>query len=458
VVSARAPRAGSEGALAAGVAAFVLATRLPFLSAGHGADPDAWRFVLAAQNIAAQHAYFVSRFPGFPIPELAYALLPARPLVTNGVTALFSALAAGAFAVLARRLGLRDAVLAGLALATTPLVWVSSTVTMDYLWSLAFALAGLVALAGGRAGVAGVAIGLAAGCRITALLFLVPACAFLIATRRTPREAARLVVGAALVALAAFLPVLARYAGAFARSGAAFFEAPLRRIGASETFEMATSGVWGVIGAWTLLAACAWLAVERLRGRSAADVAQQRNGGRRAALLLCASGALVFVLAYLRLPYEPGYLIPVVPFVILALGLLLSRRAFAACCSLLALSALVSVSAGGLERGMLLEDLRVRRLVVERAHAIVDAGDRLRAPALVVCRNWFPAVAVVLSERGCRGWTAVEDVERRQVRCGNATYVKSLEGGGEAVGEVLHLAPGPGRRLLGPGFPYPERR
>jgi hypothetical protein len=213
-----------------------------------------------------------------------------------------------------------------------------------------------------------------------------------------------------------------------------------------------------------LVGACAWIAAGALRRAVAAGASERPAAGeptRRAALLLCASGLVVFVLVYLRLPYEPGYLIPIVPFTVLALGLLLGRRAFACVAALTALSSLVSVSGQGITRGRLLEDLRVRELVVSRAHAILAEGDRATQPTVVIARNWFPAIAVLLTQRGCRGRTALEEVERRQIRCGTITWLKAPEAIASLdapAGDVLHLVPGPGRPTLGPGFPYPDRR
>lgn len=49
--------------------ALVLGSRLPFLDAGYGLDPDAWRLARAAHGIATKGVFQVSRLPGHPVVE-----------------------------------------------------------------------------------------------------------------------------------------------------------------------------------------------------------------------------------------------------------------------------------------------------------------------------------------------------------------------------------------------------
>ena len=57
------------------VAGLVFASRLPFLGPGYGFDPDAWRVAFAARDIVTSGHYEASRFPGYPVQEIASALL-----------------------------------------------------------------------------------------------------------------------------------------------------------------------------------------------------------------------------------------------------------------------------------------------------------------------------------------------------------------------------------------------
>ena len=80
--------------------------------------------------------------PGYPLPETSYALIwRAGPLAINGLTALLSTVAFVFFALTLKRLCSPDYLLAGLALVFTPVIYINSVTSMDYVWALAFLLA-----------------------------------------------------------------------------------------------------------------------------------------------------------------------------------------------------------------------------------------------------------------------------------------------------------------------------
>jgi hypothetical protein len=106
----------------------VLATRLPWIGSGYGSDPDGYRVVIVARQIARSGLYEASRLPGFPAYEYLTALSAwSAPWVSNLVTALFSVASFVLFAVIARELGVRRYVLIALAFAMTPVVYLSSS-------------------------------------------------------------------------------------------------------------------------------------------------------------------------------------------------------------------------------------------------------------------------------------------------------------------------------------------
>jgi len=90
------------------------------------------------------------------------------PWVSNAVTALFQHGAFVFFALIARELGVRRYLLIALALAMTPVIYISSCCTMDYIPALAGQLAASYALLRGRPALAGLLLGISVGCRITA--------------------------------------------------------------------------------------------------------------------------------------------------------------------------------------------------------------------------------------------------------------------------------------------------
>src|SRR5262245_10243462 len=148
------------------LAGVVLVTRLPFLGPGAGNDIDGWYLVSAAREMVATGRYTRSRFPGYPVQEwLASWIARAGggPVAMNVLSALAAAAAALLLARILRRLGARDAVLAGFALAFVPAAYVASVSAMDYLIAVAFLLAACDARLAGRPWLAGVWLGLAIG-------------------------------------------------------------------------------------------------------------------------------------------------------------------------------------------------------------------------------------------------------------------------------------------------------
>ena len=186
--------------------ALVLASRFPFLDGGYGANVDAWRVARAARDIAITGEYSVSRFPGYPVQEIVCSWLwRGGPVALNGITALFSAVSAVAFAMIARKLQFHNWLLAAVALATTPIFFVSSVCSKDYIWALAFVLLSLLGALHNRPVLCGILLGLATGCRITSLAMGLPL-ALILFGQPTGRDRLRALlqfsVAAAIVAIA----------------------------------------------------------------------------------------------------------------------------------------------------------------------------------------------------------------------------------------------------------------
>ena len=309
----------------------VAAVRVPFLNAGYGNDPDAWSVANAAREIASTGQYVASRLPGSPLQELVCSLIwRGGPAALNGLTAVLSVIAVGSFMKTMRRLGSRDHLLAGLALGLTPVVFVYSTATLDYVWALALILLSLHCAVGGRAVLAGGLLGLAIGCRVTSGAMLLPL-AVLVAAGRPRSEAWTRVAELSLVAVclgaACYIPVAQRYGWAFLS-----FSEPAEYPSVTTMLSRGLLRVWGPLG---LVGILAGLLVAAFRTRLAATEFP------RPAVIAAAVGIGLYVIAFLRLPLEEGYLIPAVPFVILLLGRIMTPGAFRLTCAVLCLSPFV---------------------------------------------------------------------------------------------------------------------
>ena len=395
------------------VAVLVFASRLMFLGPGYGADADAWLVAWAGRSIALSGHYEASRLPGYPLHEFVTALIwrwGAWP--ANALTAAFSAAAAACFAIVLRRLGSRDDVLGALALASAPVVYLASVQAMDYTWGLAFALGALALALDRRTAWAGVLAGLAIGCRITWGAFLVPLSLAL--AHATPRGTrARSVVTFCAIALAiaavAFAPVVITYGAAFFRFYEHAYPSPL------VVAKHATLDLFGVVGLVAIATAIAWRLMRRERGESAS-----LELGSPLLVTAWVAGIMLYLVAFVRLPIDAAYLIPIVPLVLLVLAEFLGRRAFQFVCLALIVSPwLFDVSrpdrydappsahelarfaggklALGVQGPLLAEQARRRERVriLERAFVRVRS---LAGETIVVAWDWLPEIRVRLGD------------------------------------------------------------
>lgn len=332
------------GALLAGM---VLLTRLPFIRCGYGTDSDTWKFAWAVREIADTGRYTASRLPGYPLMEwLCVPLAHLGPWAPN----LLSAVAAAACAWLAARLfarhGVREPWLAGAAFVFVPAAYIAGTSSIDYLWAIAFALAAWLDAEEGRAGRAGLWLGCAVGTRITSALFVVPLAWLAWNAGGERRLRAVMTVGAvgALLGAAWYVPGFLRYGWNLftyseikgGQSSALHFLGGMLHpgdpgIAPSLIAGQATVLLWGVVGSVAIALALL-------------SIAWQPRGGERAGRLGPAAGAAVAsivvleTIVYLRLPHDEGYLLPAVPFVMLALASWLTPGRFRAVCLALLVS------------------------------------------------------------------------------------------------------------------------
>jgi Glycosyltransferase family 87 len=358
----------------------ILATRLPWIAAGYGSDPDGYRVVAAARAIAQSGQYRASRLPGYPVYEYLTVLSAnGPPWLSNAVTALFSAAAFVLFVLILRYFKIGAAVLIAAGFAMTPVIYLNSCSTMDYVPALALMLAATYALLRHRPVLAGLCLGLATGCRITSGVLGLALCLWLW-LEHPPRTAVRqcLVLGVTslLVAGLCFVPVYRHYGGDFFAFYDNAWYPPWDVV-----YARALPNAWGHLGLWALVALvlAAPLHARALRAR-------WRDAQVRHALAFAGLAVLLYVLGFLRLPDETGYLAPAVPFVLLVIALLAPVRVSAALSLVLLCSGL----------GPMAEDHAVRESQLQATGAIIAAVAKLPGQAVVVSGWILPRIELAL--------------------------------------------------------------
>jgi len=466
-----------------GIAGAVFVSRLPFLGPGYGLDADAWRIALAGRLIASTGRYTVSRFPGYPLPEAVATLLSGAPAILPcAITALLSALAASFLALLARRSGasLADAATIAAAFALSPVVFVQSTGGMDYLWAVAFLLAAWYAAARGHPLASGLLGGCAIACRATSILPLAPVVVLLARDEASSAAAGRagfairrtavFAGAAAAVSFAAFAPSLARYG-----NGSASWSESVRP-GFLQALRMATAGVWGLVGTLAFIgvllapAAGRWF-VFRARAASGRPATTPDAATRLAWVAAAALVGLVFVI----LPLEPGYLIPAIPFLLLAASAKLPATSLRLLTAALALSCLLGVEDSRPGTGPLLADHTARLAERDRIARILLSAEDLPPGSLVVVgprllpkiKMSLPLTSTLAGEtspfvlRGAVGGTPATNASPAVLK--GVTWTAFLDEDGlrkhRAAGGALYFTEGAreaNRRRMGLDFPPPE--
>jgi hypothetical protein len=315
----------------------VFVSRLPFLSAGYGVEEDSWGIALAAFHTKFSGIYEPSRFPGHPVQELIYSSLWGKgPVVFNGLSAFFSAIAAVYFAGILQHLNFRHYFIAGLAFAFVPVIYISSTYTIDFMWSEAFVLMSFYSLLRNRLILCGLLLGLAVGCRITCGVMIIP---FLIILwenndlKKNFLSLLKICVPMGIVVFFVFLPLILQF-------GTSFFmyydQFPYPSI--SKVFYKMSFGVFGFVGCISIFVfiVIAWLNHKRsIYGNLFIDGLPKRI------LFVSVLIIVLYIISYFRLPQKSGYMLPIVPFVIIIFAYYLNSVQFRILCGALMISSFI---------------------------------------------------------------------------------------------------------------------
>lgn len=315
------------------LALIVFFSRLPFLSAGYGVEEDSWLLALTAKNIALSGHYEMSRAPAHPLQEIIYSLIwNTGPFVYNFFSAVMSVVATIFFSLSLKNLGFKHFLFAGYAFAFTPVVFISSAYTIDYMWAIAFVMMSFYFLLKENFLLAGVFLGLAVGCRTTAILMLIPFCLLLFSLSKRTKKIFILILSSLIAGVLIYLPVFYTYKFSFITS---YFNMadrfPYPSI--AKIIYKTTVGVFGTVGIFSIL----FFLYQKLFNK-------KLESENFSLFLLKKTNwiwiivIILYVVLYFRVPEKSAYLIPIIPFVILLFGYFLSSRSFKFFCVLLIFS------------------------------------------------------------------------------------------------------------------------
>ncbi|MBU8933183.1 MAG: hypothetical protein KOO62_04170 [candidate division Zixibacteria bacterium] len=371
------------------ISLIIFSSRIPFLTPGYGNDPDAWRVIEAARNIAQGGQYAVSRFPGNPVHEFACALLwDAEPFVLNGLTALLSVIGIILFMKIAQYHRCKDYLLAGIALAFIPVFYINSVNLMDYLWGLVFVLSSYYLVLRGYSGFAGIFLGLAVGCRITMGIMVIPLMVLQYYHGIPSRRFYRIILFTILTSITSilcFLPSIDSYGLGFFR----FYDTSYPEL--SQIISVATVGIFGRLGVIAILLAFISMlfGIKRTRVHFTNATASDRLNAVVWLIVI-----ILYLAAFLRLPHESAYLIPLLPFLMLVFAKLLRRSIFVIICILFISSSFVSFGRTGIYEGDIFSDHDTRIENEEFVNKILQKVESINHKSVIVVGWWRPKLAI----------------------------------------------------------------
>jgi MFS family permease len=377
-----------------------IASRIYWLDLGYGTDPDAWRVAMTANYLWQEGEYLPSRLPGYPLHELLTALgIRGGWVWTNFSTVIASLAGVYLFANLAKKLELPHRGALVLAFAFSPLLWINSVATMDYMWALTFILAAYLALLYGQTTVAGLCLGIAGGFRLTSL-FMLPVFLLFLWRNRTHGQARAITFTAIATVLVVFTPVLMEY-------GVGFLNFYDEQVVADEFIKRLAKDGLGIIGTLTLVVALV-VSLPRLK-ELPRDLRSDSN------VLVWVSAIVIFFVSYTRLPHEIAYLLPLFPFGFFLMARYFSRTVLLASIAALLFAGFVDITspddATGIDRttitsarigrGMLFSDietLRDQMSFARELREVTTTNPNMRKPALVIVGFIYPELVTIYKD------------------------------------------------------------
>jgi hypothetical protein len=368
----------------------IFASRVPFLGAGYGLHWDAWGNAKVARQIAETGQYTMARVPGAPVYELTIALLSwGGPWMLNGLSALASVVCVAIFALLARKYGCRDWLLAAATLGFSPVMYVNSVTSKDFTLSCALLLLSTLFVTKNRPVLAGIALGVAMGCRLTSGLMAVPLALALVHALPRDQRIKQLLwfaITSGAVVLVAFIPAFLHYGISFLRFYDPVYYPPLGVV-----VHRGTVDVWSALGCIGLLLACVGALVLRRQTRSIGNLPVTNAIVWGAAIILYAA-------LYAAFPDQAGYVLPAIPLAILALARFSPRWLFQTFCVMTIAGVFVTWENGAPQAGPIFQDRSDRLRMIANVRNFYSYARTLEGRNVFVIGGFYHGISLIAPE------------------------------------------------------------
>jgi hypothetical protein len=394
----------------------VLLSRLPFLHAGYGVEEDSWGIAVAAYHTKLYGVMEASRLPGHPVNEFIYSICWGYGAwLYNFLSVLCSLVCFVLFYLIAKNFRIKYSILASLALVFTPVVYINSTCTIDYLWALMFALASFYTLQRQKLYLAALFLALSVGCRINSAILYLPFILWFYFENPNQTSLQHLIRFSLVFGIISFLcyvPIIGVYGWNFFSYSDQFPYPNWPKI-----LYKASIGVMGLPAVVTLLV----LFIMNWKKSKIVSVGKSLN-------LLFFSLLILQVYAYLMLPQKSAYLMLLIPFTLLWLAHYFSPIRFLIfCLALIFSSFFMSVNLTDSYRGAQYSKLAFKKTIAGQeifldpltgpiqndytkrinklnyTKAIIESANTINYPTIIICGWWFNQILIQQMEMPSTG-------------------------------------------------------
>lgn len=301
-------------------------SRIPFLNMGFGSDIDSWVYADTGFAIFKTGKYFASRGIGFPLYEFLIALILKVDeaifshdwILTNTLSMITTFACIIVLYKILTKWGIAHKELLLLGFTFMPVIWKNSTNTMDYMISLMFILFSHYLIIEKNYSLGAIALGFAVGARPTNGIILFPF--FYLIWKEERKEIIKFSAIFSLIAISFFIPFLCTYKILTLEEYRNYMYPP-------STFVMNLSKIgyrifYEFIG---LDAAIFLLILISFSKNGLKKFFQVVKQGDKVVIFSIVT-MTVFLALFIKYPFQPEYLIPLIPSSLILTGIFFKKR------------------------------------------------------------------------------------------------------------------------------------
>ena len=222
-----------------------------------------------------------------------------------------------------------------LTFAFIPVIWINSTITMDYMWALLFVLASCFLIFNGRFHSAGLFIGIATSTRFTSIFMVIPLIYWMLIRKVESKKIREFILIGFFSSVVMFLPVLYKYHLEFFKGSGFLFTTPVNKPLGSMALSILSSSANLITELTGLMAFI--LIIILLFYKNAFQSSEQKY-----LMYFCWMIVIIYCFIYFAFPYKVAYLIPIIPWTLIIFNEKLKKKYMVMVCILLLLNNIIS--------------------------------------------------------------------------------------------------------------------